>query len=51
LPALRELAFGDQLHSTSVFESLEPLAGFDGLQSLDLTPSGSTMAGLSRLAS
>jgi hypothetical protein len=33
--SLQELAFGDALHSTSVFESLEPLAGLDGLQSLD----------------
>lgn len=33
--SLQELAFGGALHRTSVFESLEPLAGLDGLQSLD----------------
>ena len=35
--SLRELAFGDALHSTSVFDSLEPLAGLDGLQTLDFS--------------
>jgi hypothetical protein len=32
--ALRELEFGDAVWSTSTFESLEPLAGLDRLQSL-----------------
>jgi hypothetical protein len=33
--SLRELAFGDTLWNTSVFESLEPLAALGGLESLE----------------